>query len=97
VEYLFLITAESGEQFRYSNPDFVCDLKTHLELACETTCIHCPKCQQLLCRTKEQWGAPANGLGFMRLSSKEDAEVVLQTLTDEDLEKMPFSSRLIVP
>jgi hypothetical protein len=94
LEYLFLITAESGEQFQYSNPDFVCDLKTHMELACETTCIRCPVCQQILCRTKEQWHESAEGLGFMRLSSKEDAEIVLRTFTEEDLEKMPTEQRL---
>jgi hypothetical protein len=54
LEYTFLITSESGRQYQYTRANFVCDTKTHLELASETDCQHCPLCLQKLCRERSE-------------------------------------------
>jgi len=94
LEYTFLITSESGRQYRYEAVDFACDTRTHLELASETDCLHCPLCLQKLCRERSEWLGQVDGLGFMRLTSKEDVEAVLETLPDEKLHGMEPEKRL---
>jgi hypothetical protein len=88
-EHVFLVTSETGQQYRYVGSQYTCDAKTHLKLASETSCLRCPKCQQSLFRSSDE-----SGLNFVRLETRGDAESVLQILTGANLQTMTPDKRI---
>ena len=81
MQFVHVITAENGQRYVYENREFICDAETHVQLASETKCERCPKCQQLLLRDKSAWDAQqVSGLGLMKMESREDGLRVLEMI-----------------
>src|ERR1700720_2887830 len=83
LKHVYVITDEEGQTYTYEK-EFRCDAATHVSLAVQTNCLRCPKCKQLLRRDRSEWGKESvDGLGFLKIDSRQDAELVLGMLNEK--------------
>jgi Glycosyltransferase family 9 (heptosyltransferase) len=95
-KHVYVITDEDGQTYLYEK-EFRCDAPTHLSLATETKCLHCPKCKMLLLRPRAEWGQDsAEGLGMLKVESPKDAEILVQMLDVKLAKEMNVKDRATV-